>query len=170
MFEPRRTLNYQPLFTHPILRVTLNRASFGTDLVTSQDLEGLHDLLCSICVRRLSCHEVQEGVKGDIACAVGVHDGHDTLEISLTLATHNKKAVTLATTDHKKALTSATIHNKAVTLATPHHNKALTSATTHHNSKTGWKAHTDAVWLQHCLKLSHASGTQSCRLRDQCTS
>ena len=158
------TLNYQPLITHPILRVTFNSASFGTDLVSSQDLEGLHDLLCSICVRRLSCHEVQEGVKGNVACAVGVHDGHDTLEVSLALATHNKKAVTMAKTHHKKALTSATIHNKAVTLATPHHDKALTSATTHHNSKTGWKAHTDAVWLQHCLKLSHASGTRSCRL------
>ena len=102
--------------TSTCLRVAFRVALLDTDLVTRQDLEGLHDLLSSVRVSCLSRHEVQEGVKSHIACAVGVHDGHDALEVSLTLTTHNK-ALTLATTHCDELLTSPPTHySKVLTL------------------------------------------------------
>ena len=59
--------------------------SSPTHLVAGQDLEALHDLLGGVGVGRLARHEVQEGLEGDVARAVGVHDGHDALEVSLSL-------------------------------------------------------------------------------------
>ena len=56
-----------------------------THLVAGEDPEGLHHLFSSVSVGRLTRHEVKEGVKGHRARVVGVNDGHDALEVSLTL-------------------------------------------------------------------------------------
>ena len=47
---------------------------YDSHLVTSQDLEGLHDLLGSISVGCLTGHKVEEGLEGHITCPVRVND------------------------------------------------------------------------------------------------
>lgn len=42
-------------------------------------------LFGSVGVGRLSGHEVEEGVEEDEAAVVGIHDGHDALEIDVAL-------------------------------------------------------------------------------------
>jgi len=55
-------------------------------LVASQDAERLHDLLRSVCVGRLACHEVEERVECDVTHAVWVDSCHDSLEVSIALS------------------------------------------------------------------------------------
>ena len=57
----------------------------ATHLITCQDAEGLHDLFCGVSVSGLTCHEVQEGIKSDVAQTVRVHNSHNSLEVGLTL-------------------------------------------------------------------------------------
>lgn len=57
-----------------------------THLVTSEDPEGVDDLLSSVRVHVLTGHEVEEGIELDEAGGVGVNDGYDALEVNLTLA------------------------------------------------------------------------------------
>lgn len=55
------------------------------DLIRCQDSEGGDDLLGSVGVSRLSGHEVDEGLEGDRALSVGVHQGHDAGKFGFTL-------------------------------------------------------------------------------------
>lgn len=54
-------------------------------LISSQDFEGGHDLVGSVCVRCLARHEVDEGLEGDDAHSVGVNYAHDARELVFTL-------------------------------------------------------------------------------------
>lgn len=58
----------------------------NTHLITSQDLERGDDLVGGVCVCRFSGHEVNEGLEGDGATSIGIHDAHDASELSITLA------------------------------------------------------------------------------------
>lgn len=58
-----------------------------THLISGQDLEGGDDLVCRVCVCYFPGHEVNEGLEGDSAAAVGVYYGHDARELSVALAT-----------------------------------------------------------------------------------
>ncbi len=69
--------------------------------VSCKDSKGLHDLFGGVGVGGLACHEVKESVKGDVICVVRIHDGHDTLEVSLSLQTYTLH--TLHTNQHLKA-------------------------------------------------------------------
>lgn len=61
------------------------RTPWQTHLVTSQDLEGSHDLVCCICVGRLTGHKVDEGLECHYPQAVGVHNAHDSGKFCLSL-------------------------------------------------------------------------------------
>lgn len=56
-----------------------------THLISSQDLEGGHDLIRCIRVSRLSGHEVDEGLERHYPQAVGVYDAHDAGKLCLSL-------------------------------------------------------------------------------------
>lgn len=56
-----------------------------THLISSQDLEGSHDLIRCICVSRLSGHEVDEGLERHYPQAVGVYNAHDPGKFCLSL-------------------------------------------------------------------------------------
>lgn len=55
------------------------------DLIRRQDAEGGDDLLRGVGVGCLSGHEVDEGLEGDGALSVGIHQGHDAGKLSFTL-------------------------------------------------------------------------------------
>lgn len=55
-------------------------------LVWGQNLEGGHDLFCSVGLGGLAGHEVDEGLEGHHACVVGVDQGHDASKLHLTLS------------------------------------------------------------------------------------
>lgn len=59
-------------------------------LVGSQDLERGHHLLGCVRLGCLASHEVDEGLEGDHACIVGVHQSHDAGKLHLTLCHGNK--------------------------------------------------------------------------------
>lgn len=59
-------------------------------LVRSQDLEGGHHLLGCVRLGCLAGHEVDEGLEGDHARVVGVHQSHDAGKLHLTLARGNR--------------------------------------------------------------------------------
>lgn len=61
------------------------RKSVTADLIRSQDPEGGNDLLGRVRVRRLSSHEVDEGLEGDRALSIGIHQGHDAGKFSFAL-------------------------------------------------------------------------------------
>lgn len=61
----------------------------STDLIRSQDSEGGDDLLGGVSVGRLSSHEVNEGLEGDRALSVGIHQGHDAGKFGFTLRRRN---------------------------------------------------------------------------------
>lgn len=61
------------------------RKGVRADLIRSQDSEGGDDLLGSVGVSCLPGHEVDEGLEGDRALPVGVHQGHDAGKLSFTL-------------------------------------------------------------------------------------
>lgn len=61
-----------------------------THLVRSQDLEGGHHLLGCVCLGSLAGHEVDEGLEGDHARVIGVHQSHDAGKLHLTLSQGNK--------------------------------------------------------------------------------
>lgn len=61
------------------------RKSVSADLIRSQDPEGGDDLLGRVGVGRLSRHEVDEGLEGDGALCVGIHQGHDAGKFSFAL-------------------------------------------------------------------------------------
>ncbi|KAK2177868.1 hypothetical protein NP493_574g00039 [Ridgeia piscesae] len=83
-----------PVGSHPLdavfrlvwRQLTAQNVSSDVWLVASEDPEGLHHLFSSVSVGCLTCHEVEEGVEGDSARVVRVNDGHDALEVSLTLS------------------------------------------------------------------------------------
>ena len=64
---------------------TGKRSFLGAYLVPCQDFEGGHDLVGSVCIGSLSGHEVDEGLEGDEAQSVGVHNAHDARELCLAL-------------------------------------------------------------------------------------
>ena len=47
-------------------------------------------LLCSIDVRRLAGHEIEERVELDVAGVVGVHNRQDALEVRITLNSNKR--------------------------------------------------------------------------------
>lgn len=61
------------------------------DLIGRQDPEGGDDLLGGVGVGRLPGHEVDEGLEGDRALSVGVHQGHDACELRFALRPGAKK-------------------------------------------------------------------------------
>lgn len=63
--------------------------SFCTHLISSQDLEGGDDLIRGVPVGRFRGHEVDEGLEGDGAAAVGVHYAHDAIKFGFALASTN---------------------------------------------------------------------------------
>lgn len=63
--------------------------SFCTHLISSQDLEGGNDLVRGVPVGRFRGHEVDKGLEGDGAAAVGVHYTHDAIKFSFALASTN---------------------------------------------------------------------------------
>lgn len=54
-------------------------------LVRSQDLEGGHDLLGSVCLSCLPGHEVNKSLEGDHSCVVGIHQCHNACKFYFTL-------------------------------------------------------------------------------------
>lgn len=62
-----------------------------THLISGQDLEGGDDLVCCVRVGRFPGHEVNEGLEGDGAAAVGVYYAHDASELAVALATRNNR-------------------------------------------------------------------------------
>lgn len=56
------------------------------DLVSGKDAEGMQQLLRGLHIRILSCDEVKESLKADVALVVGVDERHDSLEVSLALS------------------------------------------------------------------------------------
>lgn len=70
----------------------------ASHLVSGQNFEGGHDLVGRVCVSRFPGHEVNEGLEGDDAHAVGVHDAHDAgkLILPLVVGKGRCKAETLA--------------------------------------------------------------------------
>lgn len=56
-----------------------------THLISSQDLEGSHDLICCVCISCLSGHEVDEGLERHYPQAVGVYNAHDAGKFCLSL-------------------------------------------------------------------------------------
>lgn len=54
-------------------------------LVSSQNFEGRYDLVRCVRVGRLAGHEVDEGLEGDGAHPVGIHNAHDAGELVLPL-------------------------------------------------------------------------------------
>lgn len=73
-----------------------SRRSVTADLIRSQDPEGGNDLLRCVSVGRLSRHEVDEGLEGDGALSVGIHQGHDACKFSFALRQGCKETGTLA--------------------------------------------------------------------------
>lgn len=63
----------------------------NTYLISSQDLEGGDDLVCCVRVSRFPGHEVNEGLEGDGAAAVGVHYAHDAIKLAVALATEKQQ-------------------------------------------------------------------------------
>lgn len=61
------------------------RKCVTADLIRSQDPEGGNDLLGRVRVCGLSSHEVNEGLEGDGALSVGIHQGHDAGKFSFAL-------------------------------------------------------------------------------------
>lgn len=57
-----------------------------TYFVWGQNLEGSHDLFCSVSLSGLAGHEVDEGLEGHNTGVVGVHQSHDTSKLHLTLS------------------------------------------------------------------------------------
>ena len=57
----------------------------GLYLVSCEDTEGVDDLFFCVDVCGFSGHEVEEAVELDEAAAVGVDDGHDSLEVNFAL-------------------------------------------------------------------------------------
>lgn len=62
----------------------------NTYLIPCQNFEGGHDLVGSVCIGRLTGHEVDEGLEGDYAHSVGIHNAHDTRELVLTLVARER--------------------------------------------------------------------------------
>lgn len=67
--------------TYSFIRIMQWRA----DLIGRQDPEGGDDLLSSVGVGCLPGHEVNEGLEGDRALSVGVHQGHDACKLHFAL-------------------------------------------------------------------------------------
>lgn len=55
--------------------------SGNSHLIGSQDSERIDDLLGSVCVGVLACHEVEEGVEVHEAGAVGIDNCQNALEV-----------------------------------------------------------------------------------------
>ena len=58
-------------------------------LIAGEYPEGLDDLLGGVVVGGFSRHELDERSEGNLACARGVHDGQNTLELGLALTKKN---------------------------------------------------------------------------------
>lgn len=58
----------------------------GTYLVTSQYAEAVNDLLGSIRICALPCHEVQEGIEVHESGVVWINGGQDPLEVDFSLS------------------------------------------------------------------------------------
>ena len=58
-------------------------------LISSQNFEGLHDLFSCVGVSSFPSHEIQEGLKGDVARVIGVNNRHDALEVCVSLKSPN---------------------------------------------------------------------------------
>ena len=58
-------------------------------LISSQNFEGLHDLFSCVGVSSFPSHEIQEGLKGDVARVIGVNNRHDALEVCISLKSPN---------------------------------------------------------------------------------
>lgn len=71
-----------------------SRRPARADLVGCQDPEGGDDLLGGVGVGRLSGHEVDEGLEGDRALSIGVHQGHDAGKLGFTLRQGCKETFT----------------------------------------------------------------------------
>ena len=54
-------------------------------LVTGKNSKWIYDLLCSISVRALSGHEVEEGVEMNITSIVWIDNSQNSLKIDFTL-------------------------------------------------------------------------------------
>lgn len=86
-----------------------------THLISGQDLEGGDDLVCSVRVGRFCGHEVNEGLEGDSASAVGVHYTHDASKLAVALATKiqqvNPGETALCTNTHTQTQTESEVQS-----------------------------------------------------------
>ena len=79
-------------------------SSCGGHLVAGEDAERLHHLVGGVRVGRLAGHEVQERVERDVALVVGIHSGHDALEVCVALIhTHTHTCTHTHTHTHTHA-------------------------------------------------------------------
>lgn len=60
-------------------------------LIPRQNFEWGHDLVGSVCVSRLTGHEVDEGLEGDDAHPIGIHYAHNAGELILPLLARQRK-------------------------------------------------------------------------------
>lgn len=63
----------------------MNSNKSHSHLIGGKDLEGRHNLFSSVGFCGLACHEVDEGLEGDYAAVVRVHQSHDAGKLHLTL-------------------------------------------------------------------------------------
>ena len=70
---------------------TCTHTCTATHLIRSQDLEGGDNLVRRVRVGRFLGHEVDEGLEGDGAAAVGVYDAHDASKLTVALATEKQQ-------------------------------------------------------------------------------
>lgn len=75
----------------PIMFVSFTFSKIKIHLISSQDLEGGDDLVCSVRVGRFRGHEVNEGLEGDGTGAVGIHYAHDASKLTVALATEMRQ-------------------------------------------------------------------------------
>lgn len=63
------------------INLNATEKSKNSHLIGSQDSERIDDLLGSVCVGVLACHEVEEGVEVNEAGAVGIDNRQNALEV-----------------------------------------------------------------------------------------
>lgn len=83
--KPVFTCTHFLLYYHHAVDYYKSRKSVHTDLIGSQDSEGGDDLLSGVGIGRLSGHEVDEGLEGDCALSVGIHQSHDAGKFCFSL-------------------------------------------------------------------------------------
>lgn len=87
----------------------------STHLVSSQDLEGSDDLVGRVRVGRFPRHEVDEGLEGHDAGAVGIYDAHDAVELPVALATKTAAQVNRGEAAAAAAAAAAWVRRRLLT-------------------------------------------------------